>query len=82
VIITTATATVQAPSDPKLIMNTECITQWWYLPVYTIIGWHLGDTKQCVMPMHVIDWTDNPSEFIPNVHNYLGVTVLHTVGVT
>ena len=63
-------------------MNTECIMQWWYLPVYTITSWHLGDTEQCVIPVHVKDWTDNPNEFIPNVHNYLGVTVLHTVGVT
>jgi hypothetical protein len=81
VIITTVIAIVQAPSVPELIINTDCTKQW-YIPVYTIICWHLGDTKQRVMPMNVKEWSDNPSEFIPDVHNHIGVTVLHTVGLT
>jgi len=81
VITATVTAIAQTPSAPKLIINTDCTKQW-YIPVYTIICWYLGNTKQCVMPVNVKDWSDNPSEFIPNVHNHLGVTVLHTVGLT
>ena len=80
-IITTVTAIVQATSVPRLIINADCTKQC-YIPVSTIMCWHLGDTKQRVMPVNVKEWCDNPSEFIPNVHNHLGVTVFHTVRLT